>query len=219
MTLANYSLVSFIQLPQQLGISHNVACRGCVQLTSTIPPTSSPSPLLVCGASTASTSIEKRDFEPMDLPTGSPALFVPGNSGSYGQVRSVASSAARQFYKENGSGTQRGMERCSPVSLTRTGGPSTSTRTFRHFSGSTLIEQATFINEVVAYLTNRYSSPATRNFAAGERNTTFYPGSQHGRHRSSSCHAPAPITVSARSIRLSRSARRTPILQCLSIAV
>ena len=49
----------------------------------------------------------ERHFEPMDLPNGSPALFVPGNSGSYGQVRSVASSAARQFYKENGSGERR----------------------------------------------------------------------------------------------------------------
>lgn len=33
-------------------------------------------------------------------PTGTPALFVPGNAGSYGQVRSVASSTARQFYRD-----------------------------------------------------------------------------------------------------------------------
>lgn len=35
-------------------------------------------------------------------PSGQPTLFVPGNAGSYQQVRSIASSAARQFYSQPG---------------------------------------------------------------------------------------------------------------------
>ncbi|KAG8771479.1 GPI inositol deacylase [Ceratobasidium sp. 428] len=33
-----------------------------------------------------------------EMPSGRPALFIPGNAGSSHQVRSIASSAARQFY-------------------------------------------------------------------------------------------------------------------------
>jgi hypothetical protein len=33
-------------------------------------------------------------------PRGLPVLFIPGNAGSYSQVRSIASSASRQFYGE-----------------------------------------------------------------------------------------------------------------------
>lgn len=115
----------------------------------------------------------ERHFEPMDLPTGSPALFVPGNSGSYGQVRSVASSASRQFYKDDGSGARRDEWKDAPPGVAHTDWYTIDfNEDFSAFSGSTLIEQATFINEVVAYLSNRYASPATYSFAAGERNTT-----------------------------------------------
>lgn len=33
---------------------------------------------------------------------GNPVLFIPGNAGSSHQARSIASSAARQFYKDPG---------------------------------------------------------------------------------------------------------------------
>lgn len=42
-------------------------------------------------------------------PTGHPVIFIPGNAGSYKQVRSIASSAARQYYTESGDVAQ-GME-------------------------------------------------------------------------------------------------------------
>ncbi|KAJ1023207.1 hypothetical protein NDA16_003360 [Ustilago loliicola] len=115
----------------------------------------------------------ERDFEPLEFPTGSPALFVPGNAGSYGQVRSVASSASRQFYVENGSGARREEWNDAPPGVAHTDWYTIDfNEDFSAFSGSTLIEQATFINEVIAYLTDRYASPATRSFAAGKRNTT-----------------------------------------------
>jgi glycosylphosphatidylinositol deacylase len=36
-------------------------------------------------------------------------IFIPGNAGSFKQVRSIASSASRQYYTENG-GVAEGME-------------------------------------------------------------------------------------------------------------
>jgi hypothetical protein len=42
-------------------------------------------------------------------PTGHPVIFIPGNAGSFKQVRSIASSASRQYYTEQGNVAQ-GME-------------------------------------------------------------------------------------------------------------
>jgi len=50
----------------------------------------------------------KSDDDEPDTKNGLPALFVPGNSGSYGQVRSVASSSARQFWKVDRQGQRIG---------------------------------------------------------------------------------------------------------------
>ncbi|EST04621.1 GPI inositol-deacylase PGAP1-like protein [Kalmanozyma brasiliensis GHG001] len=172
-TLANYSLVSFVQLPKQLGISQQ--CRMSRMRPAYIDHTANLEPFSPSGLwrKYRLYLYRERDFEPMDLPTGSPALFVPGNSGSYGQVRSVASSAARQFYKENGSGARRDEWNDAPPGVAHTDWYTVDfNEDFSAFSGSTLIEQATFINEVVAYLTNRYASPPNLSYAPGERNTT-----------------------------------------------
>ncbi|TKY89685.1 hypothetical protein EX895_001470 [Sporisorium graminicola] len=173
LTLVTYSVDSFLRLPQQLSISQQ--CRMSRMWPAYIDHTAnlevfSPSGLW---RKYRLYLYRERNFEPMDLPTGSPALFVPGNSGSYGQVRSVASSAARQFYKEHSSGEHREEWKDAPPGVAHTDWYTIDfNEDFSAFSGSTLIEQATFINEVVAYLSNRYESPATRSFAAGERNTT-----------------------------------------------
>lgn len=43
-------------------------------------------------------------------PRGMPVLFIPGNSGSFKQVRSIASSAAHQFHeREEQSGSSIGF--------------------------------------------------------------------------------------------------------------
>ncbi|SJX64289.1 related to BST1-negative regulator of COPII vesicle formation [Sporisorium reilianum f. sp. reilianum] len=173
LTLVTYSVDSFLRLPQQLSISQQ--CRMSRMWPAYIDHTANLEPFSSSGLwrKYRLYLYRERYFEPMDLPTGSPALFVPGNSGSYGQVRSVASSASRQFYKENGSGERRDEWKDAPPGVTHTDWYTIDfNEDFSAFSGSTLIEQATFINEVVAYLSNRYESPATHSFAAGERNTT-----------------------------------------------
>ncbi|GAK67860.1 GPI inositol-deacylase protein [Moesziomyces antarcticus] len=171
--LVTYSVDSFLRLPQQLAISQQ--CRMSRMRPAYIDHTAdletfSPSGLW---RKYRLYLYRERDFDPMDLPSGSPALFVPGNAGSYGQVRSVSSSAARQFYKQNSGGQLRDEWKDAPAGVAHTDWYTLDfNEDFSAFSGSTLIEQATFINEVIAYLSNRYASPATRNFAAGERNTT-----------------------------------------------
>jgi len=45
------------------------------------------------------------------LPNGRPVLFVPGNAGSSHQVRSIASSAARQFYSSQGHASMNSISR------------------------------------------------------------------------------------------------------------
>lgn len=173
LTLITYSVDSFIRLPQQLGVSQQ--CRMSRMWPAYIDHTSNLEPFSPSGLwrKYRLYLYRERHFEPMDLPTGSPALFVPGNSGSYGQVRSVASSASRQFYKENGSGARRDEWKDAPPGVAHTDWYTIDfNEDFSAFSGTTLIEQATFINEVVSYLSDRYASAATHSYAAGERNTT-----------------------------------------------
>ncbi|KAJ1034811.1 hypothetical protein NDA13_001065 [Ustilago tritici] len=172
-TLVAYSVDSFLRLPQQLAISQQ--CRMSRMRPAYIDHTANLESFSPSGLwrKYRLYLYRERDFEPMDLPTGSPALFVPGNAGSYGQVRSVASSASRQFYVENGSGARRQEWKDAPPGVAHTDWYTIDfNEDFSAFSGSTLIEQATFINEIIAYLTDRYASPATRGYAAGERNTT-----------------------------------------------
>ena len=171
--LVIYSVDSFLRLPQHLAISQQ--CRMSRMRPAYVDHTANLEPFSPSGLwrKYRLYLYRERDFEPMELPTGSPALFVPGNSGSYGQVRSVASSASRQFYQENGSGARREEWKDAPSGVAHTDWYTIDfNEDFSAFSGSTLIEQANFINEVVAYLADRYASPPTRSFAAGERNTT-----------------------------------------------
>ncbi|SPO28469.1 related to BST1 - negative regulator of COPII vesicle formation [Ustilago trichophora] len=173
LVLVTYSVDSFLRLPQQLATSQQ--CRMSRMRPAYVDHTANLESFSPSGLwrKYHLYLYRERDFEPMELPTGSPALFVPGNSGSYGQVRSVASSASRQFYKENGSGARRDEWKDAPPGVAHTDWYTIDfNEDFSAFSGSTLIEQATFINEVVAYLSNRYAAPATHSFAAGERNTT-----------------------------------------------
>lgn len=95
-------------------------------------------------------------------PTGQPALFVPGNAGSYGQVRSVASSTAHQYwshdYAENPSAFA-GRPRPEWANLTARGidwWTIDFNEDFSALHGDTLVEQAVFVNEVIVYLQSIY---------------------------------------------------------------
>lgn len=77
-----------------------------------------------------------------DLPRGRPALFVPGNAGSYGQVRSVASSSYHQYRAMDQHGAELDWWTVD------------FNEDFSAFHGGTMDEQATYLNEVISYLVN-----------------------------------------------------------------
>lgn len=101
------------------------------------------------------------------LPTA--ALFIPGNAGSYAQVRSMASSAALQYWK---------VSEDRPVhDYLGTAGPvDWWTLDFNEdlsaFHGQTLEDQAHYVNLVLRFLNFRYPTPATRVRMMGENNGT-----------------------------------------------
>ncbi|PWY96829.1 PGAP1-domain-containing protein, partial [Testicularia cyperi] len=168
-----YSLSSFVHLPEQLGLTQQ--CRMSRMWPAYIDHTQNLQPFSPSGLwrKYRLYLYRERNYDPMDLPSGSPALFVPGNAGSYAQIRSVASSAARQFYEVGGSGARKDEWKNAPVGKAHTDWYTVDfNEDFSAFSGSTIVEQATFLNEVLAYLRNRYASEPTRQYAAGERNTS-----------------------------------------------
>jgi pimeloyl-ACP methyl ester carboxylesterase len=86
---------------------------------------------------------------------GIPALFIPGNAGSYKQVRPIAAEAARYFHEEL---------RTDMAALDRGKRPlDFFTVDFNEeliaFHGQTLLDQAEYLNEAVAYILALYHNP------------------------------------------------------------
>ncbi|KAK6346902.1 GPI inositol deacylase [Orbilia brochopaga] len=85
-------------------------------------------------------------------PKGVPVLFIPGNAGSYKQVRPIAAEAAVQFAEQLAANS----------SILATGARSLDFFTvdfnedITAFHGQTLLDQAEFLNEAVAYILSLY---------------------------------------------------------------
>ncbi len=107
--------------------------------------------------------------------TGTPVLFIPGNAGSYKQVRSIAAEAAAQFYGERGENSRE-----EKIYLDRDnnfiGGPGSNNGTnldffaadfngdFTAFHGRTMLDQSEYLNEAVRFILSLYRGnkhPAT----------------------------------------------------------
>lgn len=86
---------------------------------------------------------------------GAPVLFLPGNAGSYKQVRSLSSEASRYFHNV----VQNDQE------AIRTGTSSLDffmidfNEDLAAFHGQTIIDQADYVNEAVAYILSLYHDP------------------------------------------------------------
>ncbi|KAL4941914.1 hypothetical protein BDV06DRAFT_193395 [Aspergillus oleicola] len=86
---------------------------------------------------------------------GAPVLFLPGNAGSYRQVRSLAAEASRHYAQV----VQHDQERL------RTGTRSLDffmidfNEDMAAFHGQTLLDQAEYVNEAVAYILSLYHDP------------------------------------------------------------
>jgi GPI inositol-deacylase len=85
-------------------------------------------------------------------PNGVPVLFIPGNAGSYRQVRPIAAEAAAQFfhaYKANNSILQDGIRNLDFFTVDFN-------EDFSAFHGQTLLDQAEYLNEAVSYILSLY---------------------------------------------------------------
>jgi pimeloyl-ACP methyl ester carboxylesterase len=86
---------------------------------------------------------------------GVPALFIPGNAGSYKQMRPIAAEAAHYFHdvlREDGSAENEGKRPLDFFTVDFN-------EELTAFHGQTLLDQAEYLNEAVAYILALYHNP------------------------------------------------------------
>lgn len=86
---------------------------------------------------------------------GVPVLFIPGNAGSYKQVRSLASEAENyfeQFIRPNQNALNDGKRALDFFTVDFN-------EDFTAFHGQTLLDQAEYLNDAIAYILRLYHDP------------------------------------------------------------
>lgn len=86
---------------------------------------------------------------------GIPVLFIPGNAGSYKQVRPIAAEAAHYFHdvlRENPEAIAHGKQPLDFFTVDFN-------EELAAFHGQTLLDQAEYLNEAVAYILALYHNP------------------------------------------------------------
>ncbi|TQV96628.1 hypothetical protein V2A60_002986 [Cordyceps javanica] len=86
---------------------------------------------------------------------GVPVLFIPGNAGSYKQVRPIAAEAASHFYERlqhDGSSLNAGVRNLDFFTVDFN-------EDITAFHGQTLLDQAEYLNEAIRYILSLYSDP------------------------------------------------------------
>ena len=86
---------------------------------------------------------------------GAPVLFIPGNAGSYKQVRSLSSEAARYYastVRQDDGATKNGVRSLDFFTLDFN-------EDLAAFHGQTLMDQADYVNEAIAYILSLYHDP------------------------------------------------------------
>ncbi|KAL9004893.1 MAG: hypothetical protein Q9188_002299 [Gyalolechia gomerana] len=86
---------------------------------------------------------------------GVPVLFIPGNAGSYRQARSLASETVQHYYntvQQDKSALKEGATSIDFFSVDFN-------EDFTAFHGQTLLDQAEYLNDAVAYILSLYHDP------------------------------------------------------------
>jgi GPI inositol-deacylase len=86
---------------------------------------------------------------------GAPVLFIPGNAGSYKQVRSLASEAANYFHhniREDANALGSGKRPLDFFTVDFN-------EDITAFHGQTLVDQAQYLNDAIAYILSLYHDP------------------------------------------------------------
>ncbi|KAM4064761.1 PGAP1-like protein [Hirsutella rhossiliensis] len=86
---------------------------------------------------------------------GIPVLFIPGNAGSYKQVRPIAAEAANYFHdalRQDGVSMEAGVRNLDFFTVDFN-------EDITAFHGQTLLDQAEYLNEAIRYILSLYSDP------------------------------------------------------------
>ncbi|KAI1658436.1 GPI inositol-deacylase [Daldinia decipiens] len=86
---------------------------------------------------------------------GIPVLFIPGNAGSYKQVRSIASESARYFHdilQHDAAAINAGARNLDFFTVDFN-------EDFTAFHGQTMLDQAEYLNEAIRYILSLYLDP------------------------------------------------------------
>jgi glycosylphosphatidylinositol deacylase len=87
---------------------------------------------------------------------GVPVLFIPGNAGSYKQVRSLAAEAAWHYHNVYRPGAGAGGASKRPLDFFSVD----FNEDFTAFHGQTLLDQAEYLNDAIAYILSLYHTPS-----------------------------------------------------------
>ncbi|KAK6085757.1 GPI inositol-deacylase [Seiridium cupressi] len=91
---------------------------------------------------------------------GIPVLFIPGNAGSYKQVRPIAAEAARYFHdvlQHDAAAADAGLQNLDFFTVDFN-------EDFTAFHGQTMLDQAEYLNEVIRYILSLYLDPRTSGY-------------------------------------------------------
>lgn len=83
--------------------------------------------------------------------SGTPVLFIPGNAGSYKQVRSLAAEAANQYYKD-----WESTKSFNPNVNSLDFFTADFNEDFTAFHGRTMLDQSEYLNEAVKFILSLY---------------------------------------------------------------
>ncbi|KAJ5145965.1 uncharacterized protein N7515_000529 [Penicillium bovifimosum] len=86
---------------------------------------------------------------------GVPVLFLPGNAGSYRQVRSLAAEASRHYYDVVGHDESRHAAGTRSLDFFMVD----FNEDMAAFHGQTLLDQAEYVNEAISYILSLYHDP------------------------------------------------------------
>ncbi|CAG8456911.1 17514_t:CDS:2 [Acaulospora morrowiae] len=105
-------------------------------------------------------------YDRNDQPIGIPALFIPGNAGSYRQVRAIASETSKIYYENRSELWNDGLR---PIDFFTVD----FNEELSAFHGHSLLEQAEYLNDAIRYILSLY--PLARKNLQTDPSSQVYP--------------------------------------------
>ncbi|KAL3240113.1 Bst1p [Nakaseomyces bracarensis] len=151
---------------------------------------------------------------------GVPVLFIPGNAGSYRQVRSIASACSELYFKNSEELKNKDSQNLDFFAADFN-------EDFTAFHGGTMLDQAEYLNDAIRYILSLYDNPNNIQGSAKPRSVIILAhsmggivarvmptlknhiqGSVHSYITLSSPHAAAPVTFDGDILQLYKQANK-----------